>query len=100
MRSESRHPALCGPVFPIRFGGIDSLDAVRALFHDAAAAYRNIGVVKQSQARSFIVREQIEIESADLVRTVVGTVAGPHAAVIDHVVEAFGAVAGSLNGAN
>ena len=37
----------------IDFGGVDALHAVRAFFHDAAAAHRDIGIVQQLQAGRF-----------------------------------------------
>src|ERR1019366_4998554 len=52
------------------------------------------------QAGRFEIAEQEEIESPHLVGAVVGTIPRAHAAVVDHVVEAFGAVSCSLHGAD
>ena len=86
------------PAFPfgidLRF--VDALHAVGALFHHAAAAHADVGVAAQLEAGSLPVLVQQEIEAPHFVRTVIGAVAGAHAAVVDHVVEAFARVVGGL----
>src|SRR5262249_51824607 len=74
--------------------GIDALHAVRALFHHAAAAHRDIRVAHQLQAGSLEIGEQQEVEATHFVRTVVGTVPCADAAVVDHVIQAFGGMHG------
>src|ERR1019366_9200207 len=83
----------------IDLGRVDALYAVGAFFHHAAAAHRNVRIALQLQAGRFEIAEQVEIETPHLVGAVVGAIPRAHAAVVDHVVEAFGAVRGGLHGA-
>src|SRR5207247_1171119 len=69
--------------------GADALDAVRTLLHHAAAADRDIRIAQQLQGGRVEVAVLEEVETADLVRTVVGAVARADAAVVDHVVQAL-----------
>src|ERR1019366_3096627 len=84
----------------VDLGRVDALHAVGAFFHHAAAAHRNVRIALQFQAWRFEIAEQEEIEAPHLVGAVVGAVTRAHAAVVDHVVEAFGAVRGGLHGAD
>src|ERR1039458_7244092 len=93
-------PHLAALFFRVDLGGIDSLHAVRTLFHDAAAAHGDVGIVQQLEAGRFVIGEQEEIEAAHFVGTVVGAVAGADATVINHVVEALARVTGGLHGAD
>src|SRR6267142_516013 len=79
---------------------VDPLHAVGALLHDAARSHRDIRVPSQLQDRRLFVAVLQEVEAADLVRTVVGAVARPDAAVVDHVVEPLAAVAGGADRAD
>src|ERR1019366_5018345 len=87
-------------LFSVDFGGVDALHAVGALLHDSAAADRHVRVVQQLEAGSFVIGVQIEIEPPHFVGAVVGTVASADAAVVDHIVKAFGAVGSGLHGAD
>ena len=87
-------------LFRVDLGGVDALHAVGALLHHAAAAHRHVRIAQQLQARRFVIGEQEEIEPPHLVGAVVGAVARAHAAVVDHVVQAFGAVHGGLHRAD
>src|ERR1019366_3483083 len=70
----------------------DALHAVRALLHDAAAAHADLRIAHHLELRGFKVLEEQEIEAAHLVRTVVGAIPRSDAAVVHHVVQAFGAM--------
>src|SRR6185295_10610881 len=72
----------------------DPLHAVGALLHDPAAAHRHVGVAHHLVGGGGPVLVQEEVEAPHLVGAVVGAVAGAHAAVVDHVVQAFFAVDG------
>src|SRR5207244_1291959 len=74
------------------FGRADALDAVSAFLHDAAAADGHLRVTPQLEAFGGIVGVREEVEAPHLVGAVVRAVARADAAVIDHVVEAVGAV--------
>ena len=76
----------------------DALDAVGALFHDAAAAHGDVGIAHHLVLRRLPILKEQEIKAPHFVRTVVGTVARAHAAVVDHVIQAFGAVYGCAYG--
>src|SRR5437868_1012985 len=82
------------PVLLFRFDprAVDSLHAVRAFLHHAAAADGDVGIPAKLQARCVPVLIEEEIEAADFVGTVVLTVPRADAAVVDHVVETFMAV--------
>src|SRR5437588_6172025 len=82
-------------------GLADALDAVGAFLHDAAAAAAHVRVSLQLEAGRAVVGVVIEeVEAPDLVGAVVGAVARADAAVVDHLVEAVGAVDGGLDGAD
>ena len=67
----------------------DALHAVAALLHHAAAAHRHIRVAHQLQALGLVIGVEQEVEAPHLVGAVVRAVAGAHAAVVDHHVQAF-----------
>ena len=71
---------------------VDALHAVGALFHHTAAAHAHIGIAHHLVLRRLPVLEQQEIEAPHFVGTVVGAIARAHAAVVDHVIQAFAAV--------
>src|SRR3984957_4035805 len=68
---------------------VNALHAVAALFHHAAAADSHVRVVHQLQALRLVIGEEQEVEAAHLVRAVVRAIAGTHATVEDHRIEAF-----------
>jgi len=68
---------------------VDPLDTISAFLHDAAAAHGDVGIAHELQDRGRFVIELEEVEAAIFVWTVVGTVAGANATVIDHIVEAL-----------
>src|SRR5207237_8608835 len=68
---------------------VNTLNAERALFHDAAAADRHIGIAQRLETRRLVVREQHEVEAPYLVWTVVQAVPRSDAAVVNHHVDAF-----------
>src|SRR5262249_24112211 len=80
----------------------DALHAEGALLHDAARPDRHVGVLEQLEARDavLLLGEVQEVEAPHLVGAVVRAVAGADAAGINHVVEAFIAVSGGLDGAD
>src|SRR5678815_2707282 len=63
-------------------GAIDALNAVRALFHDAAAAHGDIGIIQHLESGCLIVGVLKKVEAPNLVWTVVGAIARADAAVI------------------
>ncbi len=71
---------------------IDALHAVGALFHDTAAPHGNFGIAQKLQLRRLPILEAQEIEAPHFVGAIVRAVARSDAAVINHVVQAFGAV--------
>src|SRR3989442_587779 len=77
---------------------VDALDTVGALLHYAAAAHGDFGIAQQLERGRLPVLEAQEIEAAHFVGTVVRAIACPDAAVIDHFVQAFGAVHGRADG--
>ena len=79
---------------------VDALHAVRALFHNAAAAHGHFRIAQQLERRRLPILEAQEIEAAHLVGAVVRTIARADAAVVNHVVQAFGAVHGRADRAN
>src|SRR5208282_4039595 len=79
---------------------IDPLDAIGALFHDSAAAHGDIRIAHAIEARRLEVGVEIEIETADLVGTVVRAIPRADATVVRHVVQAFGAVRGGSDRAD
>src|ERR1019366_2278389 len=84
----------------VDLGRVDTLHAIGAFFHHAAAAHRHVRIALQLQAGRFEIAVQEEIETPHFVGTVVGAVTRAHAPVVDHVVEAFGAVRSGLHGAH
>src|SRR5262249_48950170 len=91
-----------GAVVALRLdaGPVNALHAVGTLLHDTAAADGDLGVALQLQAFRGVVGVLEEVEAPDLVGAVVRAVARAHAAVVDHVVEALGAVGGRRHGAD
>src|SRR5581483_4846008 len=83
----------------MKAGCRNALNAVGAFFHYAAAADADIRVAPQFQAGREVIRKQKEVEPPHFVWTVIGTVARAHAAVINHVIQAFSAVCCSAYGA-
>src|SRR5271163_1012715 len=79
---------------------VDALHAVSALFHNAAAANSDLRIALELERRRFPILEAQEVEAAHFVGAVVGAIPRADAAVVDHVVEAFGAVYGGTDGAN
>src|SRR4030095_7478218 len=71
---------------------IDPLHAVRALLHHAPRSNRDVGVHGELQDVGRVLGEVEEIEATHLVGTVVRTVTGPDAPVVDHDVEALAVV--------
>src|SRR5260370_3476792 len=71
---------------------VDALHAIGALLHHAAAAHGNLRVAHQLELWRLPILETQEIEAADFVGAIVGAVARADTAVIDHVIQAFGAV--------
>src|SRR5205823_9765911 len=78
----------------------DTLAAVGALFQHAAAAHGDLGIQPVLELRLFPILEASEVETADFVRAVVRAVARADAPVVDHVVQALGAVHRRAYGAN
>src|ERR1700730_2703348 len=76
----------------------DALHTIGTFFHDAAAAHGHIRIAHHLILRRLPILKEQEIEAPHLVWTVIGTVARAHAAVVDHVIEAFGAVYGRAYG--
>src|ERR1043165_1090429 len=84
---------------------LDALDAVAALLHHAARAHADFRVAHHLEVRrvppvSGHRREEEEVEAPNLVRAVVRAVARADAAVVDHLVEALGAVHRGVDGAD
>src|SRR4030095_15233887 len=79
---------------------IDPLRAVRAFLHHAPGADRDVRVHRELEDVGRVLGEVEEIEAAHLVGTVVRTVAGPDAPVVDHHVEALPVVDGGGHGAD
>src|ERR1700723_1082063 len=87
-------------LFGSNFCGIDALHAVRAFFHHAAAAYGDVGIAHAVEAGRGVIRIEQEIEAPDFVRAIVRAVARADAAVVNHFVQAFGAVHRGADGAD
>src|SRR5689334_14684908 len=66
---------------------LDSLHAVSALFHDAAAADGHVGVHPQPAHGRGLTGVIEEVEAPHLVRTVVAAVPRADAAVVNHLVQ-------------
>src|SRR5690606_39658615 len=75
-----------------------ALHAERALLHDAPLAHRDVRVELPVQRLRPLPREPVVV--ADLVRTVVGAVARPDAAVVDLTVQPVGRVVRGVDGAD
>src|ERR1700737_3490113 len=60
---------------------VDALHAVRALFHYAAASYRNVGIALQLETGCVPVRVEEKVEAPHLIWAVVRAVACPDTAV-------------------
>src|SRR5580700_6155599 len=80
--------------------GVDALHAVGTFFHHAAAAHGDVGIAHAEKAGRGVIGEQQEIEAADFVRAIVRAVARADAAVVNHFVQAFGAVHRGADGAD
>jgi hypothetical protein len=65
---------------------VDPLHAIRAFFHHSPVSDSDVRVVAQLAHLGSEIGILIEIEAANFVRTVVGTVAGANTAVINHVI--------------
>src|ERR1700722_18472967 len=76
------------------FHRIDALDAVRTLFHHAAAAHRDVGIASSVQAGGAPIGIEQEVETPHFVGAVIGTIARAHAAVVNHLIDAFAAMHG------
>src|SRR5262249_46403717 len=85
---------LCVSAFRVDAMLINALHAVSALLHHAPAAYGDVGIAHHLELRRLPILEEQEVEAANLVRAVVRAIARAHAAVIDHVIQAFAAVDG------
>ena len=84
----------------VDFRRVDALHAVRALFHDAAAAHGDVGIASELQAGRVPVLIEQEVEAANFVRAVVRAVPRADTAVVDHVVQPFVAVHGGADRAD
>src|SRR5208282_5210964 len=76
----------------------DALHAISTFFHDAAAAHGHIRIAHHLVLRRFPILEEKEVEAPHFVWAVIGTIARAHAAVVDHVIQAFGAVHSCAHG--
>ena len=79
---------------------VDALHAVVALLHHAALAHRHVGVAHQLEHRRGRVLVLQEIKPPHLIGTVVRAIPRPYAAVVNHVIQAFGAVRGRAHRTN
>src|SRR5580658_6460944 len=86
--------------FGVNAALVDALDAVRTLFHDAAAAHADVGIAHHLVLRRIPILQEEEVEAAYFVGTVIRTIPRAHAAVVDHVVQAFGRVIGRAHRAD
>src|SRR5204863_2456274 len=78
----------------------DALHTISALLHHTAAADGYIRIAQHLQLWRVPILEQQEVEPTHLVGTVVRAVARPYAAVVNHVVQAFGAMRGGTDWAD
>src|SRR6185437_15260709 len=78
----------------------NALHAVRALLHHTATADRYIRIALHLQLRRVPILEKHEVEAPHFIGTVVGAVPRPYAAVVNHVVQAFGGVRGRADWTN
>src|SRR5690606_21474761 len=74
----------------------DALHAVRAFLHHAALPHGDLGISLHARGR-LVARVLEVVEAADLVGTVVRAEPRPDAAVVDHLVQAVGAVNGGVH---
>src|SRR5438270_13260051 len=79
---------------------LDALHAVRALFHDAAAAHGDVGVHAHPAGAAHVAVVLEEVETAHLVRAVVAAIPRADAAVIGHLVQSLVAVDGGVDRAD
>src|SRR5579883_903608 len=75
------------------------LDAIGALFHDAAATNGDLRVPRLGGA-IHLVSVGVEIEATDLVRAIVGAKSRPDTAVVDHKVETLMIMDSGMYGTN
>src|SRR5215472_297047 len=69
---------------------VDALHEVAALLHDAARSNGDVRIAHRLQALGLEIGVEQEVEAPHLVWAVVGAVAGAHATVVNHRIEAFG----------
>src|SRR5690606_26654143 len=74
----------------------DALHAVRAFLHHAALPHGDLGISLHARGR-LVARVLEVVEAAELVGTVVRAEPRPDAAVVDHLVQAVGAVNGGVH---
>src|SRR5215213_10920891 len=84
----------------LNFRVLNTLHAVSALLHHATAPHGHLRIAHQLISRRGPVLVKEEIEAAYLVRAVVRTIFRPDAAVVNHVVQAFGTVHGRVDRTN
>ena len=84
----------------VDLGPADSLDAVRALLHDAPGTDRDVRVLAQLHHLGRVLGEVEVVEAPHLVGTVVRAVAGADATVVDHRVQPFAVVHGGRDRAD
>src|SRR5205823_3594957 len=73
-----------------RARAFDALDAIGAFLHHAARAHSDVGVVRGVRRRTCWLAVVEPIEASHLIGAVARTGARTDAAVVDHLVEAFG----------
>src|SRR3954471_22135919 len=79
---------------------LDALHAVRALFHDAAAAHGDVGIHAHPARPADVAVVLEEVETAHLVRAVVAAIPRADAAVVGHLVQSLVAVDGGVDRAD
>src|SRR5262249_3315370 len=84
----------------IDLGFLNSLHAVSALLHHAAAANAHVRVAHHLKTRGVEILIQQKIKSPNFVRAVVRTIARANTAVVSHVVQAFSTVSCRSNRAD
>ena len=83
--------------FSLDPGHRDSLRTVRTFLHDAAAADRHFRITHQLVLRRVPILIKEEVETSDLIRTVVRAITCSDTAVVNHVVKALGTVNRSMH---
>src|SRR5581483_3752145 len=78
----------------------NALHAIRTFFHNPAGAHGHIRVTHHLELRRLPILEEQEVKATYFVRTVVVAVPRAHAAVINHVIEAFAAMYGRADRTN